>query len=171
MAIGLEAYTGEGLLTGAISGSGRLVDALAATAPLELAGAILVPLDGTTRRADALVEVEVDDLFAVVAAPDTMTPVHAVWHPVAIRLGPYRITADLPALPGFDPARALARPSGSFVLFGHVQVRLAGSESSGANEHAFIWVNRYAVDEVESELELGFFFPGARESRTQPAIA
>ncbi len=31
-------------------------------------------------------------------------------------------------------------------------------------EHALAWVNRYVVERVEADIELGFFFPGA-ESR------
>ena len=64
-------------------------------------------------------------------------------------------------MPGFDPARALARPTGSFVLLDHVTLSLAATPDGGSIEHGLAWVNRYVVERVESDLELGFFFPGA----------
>ncbi len=38
---------------------------------------------------------------------------------------------------------------------------LASAPDGGSIEHALAWVNRYVVERVESDLELGFFFPGA----------
>ncbi len=52
-------------------------------------------------------------------------PVHPAWHDVILRAGPYLITGQMPTMPGFDPARALARPTGTFVLLGR-----SGSRSS-----------------------------------------
>ena len=70
-------------------------------------------------------------------------------------------------MPGFDPARALARPTGSFVLLDHVELALASDPDGPSIEHGLAWVNRYVVERVESDLELGFFFPGA-ESHDRP---
>jgi hypothetical protein len=67
-------------------------------------------------------------------------------------------------LPGFDPARALARPTGSFVLLGDVRIGLGGRPDDGVDVHPLAWVNRYTVDRIESDLELGFFFPGAEST-------
>ena len=64
-------------------------------------------------------------------------------------------------MPGFDPARALARPTGTFVLLDHVKLSLVVEPDGGSIEHELAWVNRYVVERVESDLELGFFFPGA----------
>ena len=70
-------------------------------------------------------------------------------------------------MPGFDPARALARPTGSFVLLDKVVLSLAELPGSGTIEHGLAWVNRYVVERVESDLELGFFFPGAESHIVQ----
>ena len=108
--------------------------------------------------------VPTDDLFVVVAPPDTPIPVHPAWHDVILVCGPYLVTGRMPTMPGFDPARALARPTGTFVLLDHVTLSLAAVPDGGSIEHALAWVNRYVVERVESDLELGFFFPGARSS-------
>jgi hypothetical protein len=162
LAIGLEAYTADGLLTGMLSGPGRLIDLLEGGAPLDVVQPVLASLDGSARRTELSLSVDPDELLAVVAAPETSTPVHPMWHPMTVEVGPYRIDADLPSLPGFDPGRALARPSGSFVLVGRVRVGLLDvAAAADVNEHPFLWLNRYVVDGVASNLELGFFFPGA----------
>jgi hypothetical protein len=76
-------------------------------------------------------------------------------------VGPYAVEAELPTLPGFDPGRSLIRPSGEFTLLGRVRVMLSGAEDGPADEHDFAWVNRYAVEEVRADIELGQYFPGA----------
>lgn len=172
MPIALEAYTAEGLLAGSVVADGRLVDLLSEFSSVILGDAVLNPLQGPPRRADGWTTVEVDDLLAVVAQDDTVTPFHATWHPVAVDTGPYRICGELPAMPGFDPGRALARPTGSFILLGRVTIELRGEgAAAGLNAHPWMWINRYAVEAVSSDLELGFFFPGAMETAARPAIA
>ncbi len=172
MSIALEAYTAEGLLTGAVAGTGRLSDLLATETAASVENAVIRPFEGLPRRVAGSLTVELDDLMVVVVSPETVTPVHAVWHPVSLDLGPYRVRGALPSLPGFDPARALARPSGPFVLLGRVTVELRrGSPAGPAYEHAFALVNRYAVDAVESDISLAFFFPGAHTRSSPPAIA
>jgi hypothetical protein len=172
MPIALEAYTAEGLLTGSVVADGRLVDLLAEFSSLALENAVLSPFDGPPERADGWASVDADELLAVVAAPETVTPFHATWHPIVVDVGPYRICGELPAMPGFDPARALARPNGAFILLGHVTVELRGEGArAGLNAHPWMWINRYAVDAVTSQLELGFFFPGAIDPRARVAIA
>jgi len=167
MPIALEAYIPAGLLTGSVVADGRLIDLLAGFTSVVVQHASVAPLDGAPQRTDDWSTVAVDDLLIVVAAPGTVLAHHAVWHPIVIDAGPYRIRGELPALPGFDPARALARPTGSFVLLGQAAVELQSEGAIwGRNDHAFVWVNRYAVERVESDLELGFFFPGARETLT-----
>jgi hypothetical protein len=172
MSIAIEAYTEEGLLTGSVVADGRLVDLLASFSSIVVENAVLTPFQGPPQRADGWSSVDVDDLIAVVATPETVTPFHAVWHDLAVDLGPYRVFGELPAMPGFDPGRALARPSGAFILIGRVTVELRSEGvAAGLNEHPFVWINRYAVDHVESHLELGFFFPGALDAAVRHAIA
>ena len=123
----------------------------------------LAPLDGSAPISDPSsgVRVATDDLFVVVAPADTPVIVHPAWHDVVLVCGPYLVTGRMPTMPGFDPARALARPTGSFVLLDHVKLSLAAEPDGGSIEHGLAWVNRYVVERVESDLELGFFFPGA----------
>ena len=172
MAVALEAYTTEGLLTGSVVADGRLVDLLAGFSTMIVENGVQTPFQGPPQRTTGWSSVDVDALLAVVAPPETVTPFHAVWHTLAVDIGPYRIYGELPALPGFDPAKALARPTGAFILVGRVTVELRGQgPGPGVNEHAYIWLNRYAVEAVFSDLELGFFFPGALDEAAQHAIA
>jgi hypothetical protein len=172
MSIALEAYTTEGLLTGSVVVDGRLVDLLASFSSVVVENPVLVPFDGPPQRTGGWASVDVDDLLGVVASPDTIIPFHANWHAIRVELGPFRICGELPALPGFDPSRALARPSGAFILLGHVTVELiADGPNAGLNAHPYVWINRYAVDTVVSQLELGFFFPGALDSSARVAAA
>ena len=168
----LEAYTAEGLLTGSVVSDGRLVDLLGGRSELVIEQAVVTPFAGPAERAEGQCTVDVDELMAVVAEPETVTPFHSIWHPITVDLGPYRICGELPAMPGFDPARALARPTGSFILLGRVTVelRLEGA-AGGFNAHPWMWINRYGVDTVASNLDLGFFFPGAHDVSAQVAIA
>ena len=95
-------------------------------------------------------------------APRTrICPIHASWHPVELDVGPYRLTGELPTLPGFDPGRALSRPGGPFVLLRDVRLDLVGHPEGGSVERRHAFVNRYAVERVAADIELGFYFPGA----------
>jgi len=164
MTIQFEAYTAEGIRHGAIERDGRLVDLLETLEQVDVEAGHLARLDGGTTIHQGVTRLEIDDFLVVVAPPEATSPAHSVWHDVRIQAGPYVIEARLPTLPGFDPARALARPSGSFVLLGEVRIGLAGHPDDGVDVHDLAWVNRYAVDRIESDLELGFFFPGAEST-------
>jgi hypothetical protein len=161
MTIAFEAYTAEGIRHGVIAHDGRLGDLLESLEQVDVEAGRLARLDGTEALHQGTARLEVDDFLVVVAPPDLAGPAHSVWHDVRIHSGPYVIEARLPTLPGFDPARALARPSGSFVLLGEVHIGLSGRLDEGVDIHPLAWVNRYSVDRIESDLELGFFFPGA----------
>jgi hypothetical protein len=107
------------------------------------------------------VDVNVDEVLFAVAddAPDA--PVHAAWHHVVLESGPYTIEGDLATLPGFDPGRSLARPSGEFVLLRDVRLSLRDRPDAGVSVGDHALVNRYAVEQIKADLMLGFFFPGA----------
>ena len=64
-------------------------------------------------------------------------------------------------MPGFDPGRALTRPSGEFLLLRDVRLSVRERPEAGVavGDHAL--VNRYAVERIRADLMLGFFFPGA----------
>jgi hypothetical protein len=107
------------------------------------------------------VTVAEDDILIAVADDPNVIPVHAQWHDVAVDVGPYLVTGQMPTMPGFDPGRALARPTGEFVLLRDVRIALVGDADGPAVAHAAALVNRYVVDRVVADLMLGFFFPGA----------
>jgi len=89
--------------------------------------------------------------------------VHAQWYPIELDVGPYHLEGRLPTTPGFDPARALTRPTGAYVAVRDVTISLPGREDGGVAQRSLVHVNRYAVDRVASSLMLGFFFPGASQ--------
>lgn len=160
MPVAFEGYTSDGLVRGRLDTDERLEDLLEAASELEVGSAELVLVDGS-ELATARIAVAVDDLVAVSPPPSTVGPVHAVWHDITLAAGPYRIDGLLPTVPGFDPARALARPGGTFVLIGSASIRLAADPDAGDLEYERLLINRYAVDRVASDIELSLFFPGA----------
>ncbi len=163
MPIRFEAYTSEGVRRGVVDGEARLGDIIEVEREVRVTSGHLAPLNGSLPVADPPggIPLATDDLFVVVAPADTPVIVHPAWHDVRLIAGPYLVTGRMPTMPGFDPARALARPTGSFVLLDHVELALAQDPDGGSIEHGLAWVNRYVVERVESDLELGFFFPGA----------
>jgi hypothetical protein len=156
-----KAYTNEGIVRGELDDAVRMGDLLETESEIALGHVQWEPHRGKAveQRPDSAIST--DDLLLVVAPPETVHPVHSAWNPVKLVMPPYVVEAELPTLPGFDPGRALARPSGQFVLVGHVRVGLLTSSDTARDEHPFAWVNRYAVERIDSALELPFFFPGA----------
>lgn len=171
MTIEIEAYTGAGLLRGQLAGRDPLADVLEALDALALESVALDPIDGGLPETQTRAVIETDDLLVVVCPPDIAAPIHAAWHPLAVTCGPYRVTGELPTLPGYDPGRSLARPGGPFVMLGRVQVRLHAAPGAGQAEHAFAWINRYGVEAYEADLDLGAFFPGAIPAGLAPPAA
>ncbi len=162
MPIRIEAYTAAGILTGTILSPGHLRDTLEAAPRVAVTGADFAPLDGGASEPPADRLLVIDDL--IIATSDETLPglVHAAWHEVVIEAGPYRIEGELATLPGFDPGRALTRPTGEFVHLRDVAISLVERPEAGRATYPEGLVNRYLVDMVESDLMLGFFFPGAR---------
>jgi hypothetical protein len=102
-----------------------------------------------------------------VAPPDTPVLAHPAWHDVILVCGPYLVTGRMPTMPGFDPARALARPTGSFVLLDHVKLSLVSEPNGGSIEHELAWVNRYVVS-GSSDLGLSYSSRHSRSSSRTP---
>jgi len=167
MAIPIEAYTGDGLVTGVVQTPGRLRDALETLDEVPIAPLHGLTLDG--RRTEASHATLAPDALLLVVPDEAEVAVHASWHPVTLAIGPYQVTGELPTLPGFDPGRALARPSGSFILLREATVRAREDPERVLALHARLLVNRYDVEEVSAALMLGFFFPGARLEVVDPA--
>ena len=161
MAIKVEIYTSGGMASGILARSGSLRAALSSGERLEVERATWQGLDDAYPRPAGTVDVGVDEVILAVAddAPDA--PVHAAWHHVVLDSGPYSVEGDLATLPGFDPGRSLARPSGEFVLLRDVRLSLRDRPESGVSVGDHALVNRYAVERIEADLMLGFFFPGA----------
>ncbi len=162
MPIRVEAYTLTGVVSGLLAWPGHLRDALETSTELLVEAATYVPLDGRPTSTVSTQPLVVDEVVVAVPDEDMPGPVHAAWHAVSIDAGPYRLEGELATMPGFDPGRALARPTGTFVLLRDVHLSLLDRLEEGEIRHPQALVNRYTVDSVEADLMLGFFFPGAR---------
>jgi hypothetical protein len=167
MAIPIEAYTGEGVLTGVITDPGRLRDVLETLDEVHLAPVRGLALDG--RTLDSPGEVVATDALLLVVPDEADVPVHATWHDIHLTIGPYVVDGELPTMPGFDPGRALARPSGMFILLREVTVSLIADPGRVIAFHGRLLVNRYNVETIAAGLVLGFFFPGAAQELREPA--
>jgi hypothetical protein len=161
MPIRVEAYTAEGVATGVVARPGTLRDVLEGAKELLIGDSRWLPLDGSGERAPGDLNLQVDDLMLVVAQEPEGVPVHAQWHSIELDAGPYRVNGEMPTMPGFDPGRALARPTGEFVLLRDAHIRLIDREDAGEATSSQVMVNRYTVDRIAADLMLGFFFPGA----------
>lgn len=160
MPIRVEAYTAGGVATGVVPHSGTIRDALEGSTNLPIDASRWLPLDGSGERASGDLVLAVDDLLFVVGDPGS-APVHAQWHDIELDAGPYRLHGEMPTMPGFDPGRALARPTGEFVLLRDARIELIGQPEAGEATAVEVLVNRYTVDRIQADLMLGFFFPGA----------
>jgi hypothetical protein len=156
----VEIFTPTGVVDGSTPRGTLASDANGAAAPLAVEASRWFPLDGSAPQRRGTVIVTADEILVVILAPPPFTA-HAGWYPIELDLGPYHLEGRLPTSPGFDPARALARPTGAFVALRDVTISLLGRTDSGIAQRNHAHVNRYAVDRIASTLMLGFFFPGA----------
>jgi hypothetical protein len=156
----VEIFTPTGVLAGTTSRIPLTNDGSDLGSPLPIQEARWYPLDGTRAEQRGGVAVEPDDILLIVTAEPELK-VHMAWYSVALEVGPYRVSGRLATHPGFDPARAIARPSGSFVALSDVTIEVASHDRAASASRPYIHVNRYAVDRVTSTLMLGHFFPGA----------
>jgi hypothetical protein len=167
MPIRVDAYTNTGMAGGWLIGAAHLREALESGNPLELNRVTWQAIDDLKPSELGSIAIEPDDLIVVVGDDESIIPVHAVWHIVRLEAGIYRIDGELPTMPGFDPGRALMRPSGEFVLLREVRVELIDRPDVGTVSVPHAFVNRYTVERVEADLMLGFFFPGAEVDETR----
>jgi hypothetical protein len=171
MPIRVEAYTAGGVATGVVARSGPLREALDGAGDLVIETARWLPLDGSGEQPGGEIRLAADDLLLVVADEAEGGPVHAQWHTIELDAGPYVVVGEMPTMPGFDPGRALARPSGEFVFLRDASIRLIDRDDAGEASAPRLLVNRYTVDRVKADLMLGFFFPGAEMVLTGAAAA
>ena len=161
MPIRVEIYGATGVAIGVVARQGRLRDILDDDERLLVERVTWHPIDGSAPQPHGELSVGGDDILIAVAEAVGDLPVHAQWHDITLDVGPYQVTGSMPTMPGFDPGRALARPSGEFVLLRDVRIALAADAAGGAVEQPAALVNRYVVDRVAADLMLGFYFPGA----------
>lgn len=162
----VEAYTATGIATGTVAAPGHVRAHVEGLSELLVEGSEWLPLDGSAGRQAGDLRLPVDDLLLLVSDELDDVPGHAQWHTIDLDAGPYRIEGELSTMPGFDPGRALARPSGQFVLLRDVRITLLSEPTGGDVRCAHALVNRYTVDRIAADIMLGFFFPGAAMSVT-----
>ena len=156
----VEIFTPTGVVSGTTSRAAVERDGRGAPRALSVEASRWYPLDGGEPERRETVIVPPDEILLVVLGPPAFT-LHASWYPIELDVGPYRVEGHLPVAPGFDPARALARPTGPFVDLRDLTISIPGVPGAGIAERPHAQVNRYAVERVASSLMLGFFFPGA----------
>jgi hypothetical protein len=161
MPISVEIFAAGGIAVGVVARSAHLREVLESGEPVLLERATWHPLDDTPARPSGEVILAADDIFLATTDEIDDVPVHAQWHDIALNVGPYRVTGQMPTMPGFDPGRALARPTGEFVQLRDVSIGLIDERDDAGLTRAAALVNRYVVDFVQADLMLGFFFPGA----------
>jgi hypothetical protein len=169
MSIRVEIYTAGGIAVGVLPRASHLRDALEAGESLRVEAVTWHPLDDTAAGQQAEVMLAPDDIHLATVEESEDLPVHAQWHDIVLDVGPYRVLGQLATMPGFDPGRALARPTGEFVQLRDVSVGLLAEDAERAEglSRPMALVNRYVVDRVEADLMLGFFFPGAQMISTK----
>ena len=161
MPLHVEIYAAGGIGIGVVARSGHLRDALDAGGSLLLERVTWHPLDDASPRDMGELVIPPDDIHLATNEEAEDFPVHAQWHDIRLEVGPYRVSGQMPTMPGFDPGRALARPTGEFVQLRDVVIGLVGEAEGAGLSRTMALVNRYMVDRVEADLMLGFFFPGA----------
>lgn len=160
MPIHVDAYMAGGVASGMVVRAGQLRDLLETSTDLSLTETSWQALDGAPPQAAGDMSVAIDDVLIAVSDDDPHQSMHAAWHGISLVVGPYLVAGELPTLPGFDPGRALTRPSGEFVMLRDVRLGLVGDDDETVTV-AYALINRYAVDRVSADIMLGFFFPGA----------
>ncbi len=161
MTIHVDAYTSGGVASGLLARPGHLRETLEHEPTLDLERATWRDLSVATPRPAGELSMPIDDVLVAVADEDLTVAVHASWHAIRLEVGPYIIEGELPTLPGFDPGRALTRPSGEFVVLRDVRLSMLADPTFGTALGHHALVNRYGVERVTADIMLGFFFPGA----------
>jgi hypothetical protein len=166
MPMRVEAYTATGIALGIVAPDGHLREHVDGVPELRIDDSDWLPIDGSDGRRVGELQLPVDDLLVLVSDELDDVPGHAQWHAIDLDAGPFRIEGELSTMPGFDPGRALARPTGQFVLLRDVRITLLKDPDAGEATSVHALVNRYTVDRIAADIMLGFFFPGAAMSMT-----
>ena len=173
MPIRVDAYMAGGIARGVLARAGSLREVLEHDGVLTLERVQWQPLGGRIGPSSG-VSIPIDDVLVAVGDDEPGTPIHANWHGIRVEVGPYVVEGEMPTFPGFDPGRALTRPTGEFVLLREVRIAPRGAtdpEVSAMPAGHYALVNRYGVESVACDLMLGFFFPGAEMIQADVAEA
>jgi hypothetical protein len=165
--IPVVAYTVGGVVRGTVAASGHLRDLLEGQS-LHAIDSATFTAPGGAPTPEGSVTLEPDEILLAIEPEQEPGPVHANWHLLHLAVGPYLVEGELATLPGFDPARALARPTGTFVHLRGARVALLDAPETELGTHPAVLVHRYAVEQVEADLMLAFFFPGAQMPVEEP---
>jgi hypothetical protein len=155
----IEIFTPTGVVAGQTSRP-EVVQQPDLRSPVPIEKTRWYPIDGSRPEHRGSVLVPPDDVLIVFVGEEDVT-LHASWYAVTLEIGPYRVAGRMPTPVGFDPSKALARPGGAFVGLHDATIELMTRSDAGKAQRAQVHVARYAVERVESQLMLGFFFPGA----------
>ena len=166
----VEIYTPTGVLAGTTARVPLTNDGPDLTQPLDVDDARWYPLDGSRPDVRGTATVLPDDILLIVT-PEPELKVHMAWYSVGLDVGPYRVSGRLATHPGFDPAKAIARPGSAFIAISEATIELAAQDEAGSASRPYLHVNRYAVERVTSSLMLGYFFPGAHLVAQEAAAA
>lgn len=167
MPIRVDAYMAGGIARGILARAGSLREVLEHDRVLTLERVQWQPLGGHTGPSSG-VSIPIDDVLVAVGDGDPGAPVHASWHGIRLEIGPYLVEGEMPTFPGFDPGRALTRPSGEFLLLRDIRLSVRDRPGSGVSVSDHALVNRYTVERIRADLALGFFFPGAAVDPEDP---
>jgi hypothetical protein len=164
----VEIYTPTGVLLGTTARAPLSNDGPDLESPVAVGDARWYPHDRSRPEQRGQLRVIPDEILLVVTDETDMT-VHMNWFPITLDVGPYRVTAMIATMPGFDPERALARPGSTYIPLREATIELHGRSDVAPAKRDHVHVNRYAVEMVSSSLMLGFFFPGARLATPEAA--
>jgi hypothetical protein len=167
--VAVEAFLPNSYLAGEYGGSSmELGQRLESGSPVELRNVSIVAVAGLLLgTSDRLVAVTLglDELLLVAAAADADEPVvHHVYYPVQLSIGPYAVGGELGLFPGFDPGRALTRPATGFLPLRDAHVRITTPSGELDQPYGRLFVNRYSVERVTCEIDVTFWFPGAKQA-------
>ena len=162
----VEIYTPTGVLAGTTAGLPLSNDGPNLESPLQVRNARWYPHDRGRPEQRGQLRVIPDEILLIVTEDEEMT-VHMNFYPITLDVGPYRVTATIAMMPGFDPEKALARPGSTFVSLRDATIELAGRTDMTPPQRLHVHVNRYAVEMVSSSIMLGFFFPGAHFAKQE----
>ena len=167
MAIRVDVYTNGGMASGILARTCTLREALSADDASRSTRASGRASSDRRPVPPARSTSPIDDILFAIADDEPEPPVHAAWHHVLLDSGPYTLEGELATMPGFDPGRSLARPTGEFVLLRDVRLSLRGQPEAGRlGRRSRARQSLCASRAIRADLMLGFFFPGAAIDRT-----